>query len=83
MNERGMFPHLLLGNLLLPQHLLGIQMKIVFIPMPLCLTVGVTSAKKIMKKVLVKLRRVPEIKSLARSPKPLSFFYIGHNRKML
>jgi hypothetical protein len=68
MNERGMFPHLLLGHLLLPQRLLGIQMKTIFSPRPLCLTVGVTSAKKIMKKVLVKLRRVPEIKSLARIP---------------
>jgi hypothetical protein len=49
-------------------------MKTIFIPRPLCLAVGVTSAKKIMKKVLVKLRRVSKIKYLARSPKPLLLF---------
>jgi hypothetical protein len=70
MIERGMLPHIPLGHHLLPQSLLGIQMRITFIPMPSCLTVGVTSTKKIMKKVHVKLRRVLEKKSLARSPKP-------------
>jgi hypothetical protein len=59
MNERGMFPHLLLGHHLLFQRLLGIPMKTIFSPRLLCLAVGVTSAKKIMKKVLVSLRRVP------------------------
>jgi hypothetical protein len=54
MNEKGIFPHLLLGNHLLPHHLLGIPMKTNFIPNPSCLIVGVTSAKKIMKKVLVR-----------------------------
>jgi hypothetical protein len=49
-------------------------MKTVFSPRPLCFAVSVTSAKKIMKKVLVKLRRVSEIKYLARILKPLSLF---------
>jgi hypothetical protein len=40
----------------------------------LCLAVGVTSMKKIMKIVLSKLRRVQNIKPLARRLKPLSSF---------
>jgi hypothetical protein len=83
MIERGMFPHLLPGSLIIPRRLLGIQMRTTFNPNPSCLTVGVNSGNKIMKKVLVKLRRVPETKYLERSPKPLLLFYIGKNRKML
>jgi len=61
MNKRGMFPQLLLGHHILPQCLLGIQMRTTFSPKPSCLAVGVTSMNKITKKVFVRLRRVPKI----------------------
>jgi hypothetical protein len=49
-------------------------MKTTFIPKPSCLAVGVIFVRKITKKVLVRLRRVSEIKYLAGSPKPPLLF---------
>jgi hypothetical protein len=56
------------------RYLLGILMKILFSQRPLCIAVGVTSVKKIMKKVLAKLRKMPKIRSLAKGPIPQLLF---------
>jgi hypothetical protein len=53
---------------------LRIIMKILFRQRPLCLAIGVTSVKKIMKKLLVKLRKIAEIRYLAKEPIPQSPF---------
>jgi hypothetical protein len=48
-------------------------MKIIFSQMPLCLAVGVTSVNKIMKKVLKRLRKMPETRSLEKGMISQSF----------
>jgi hypothetical protein len=70
MNEREVFLRPPLSHILLPQCLLGILTKIPFSQRPLCLAAGVTFVNKIMKKVPMKLRKMPEIRSLEKGQIP-------------